>query len=197
MLPLHPSARLRQPVVSLLVPLFHEERIADRLLSRLGRLKYPRALLDICLVVESDDVVTRKCLLRTSLPPHVRTIVVPPGSVRTKPRALNYALDNCHGSIIGVYDAEDAPCPDQIAHVVSRFAEAPADVACLQGRLSPSIEDVRAVTPSALRHRVILNFEGSVEYLRKQMNRRLLIILGGFVAFGLFIVLAVPNLGAA
>ncbi|MCA8880859.1 MAG: glycosyltransferase [Rhodobacteraceae bacterium] len=135
-LPLHPSARLRQPVVSLLVPLFHEERIADRLLSRLGRLKYPRALLDICLVVESDDVVTRKCLLRTSLPPHVRTIVVPPGSVRTKPRALNYALDNCHGSIIGVYDAEDAPCPDQIAHVVSRFAEAPADVACLQGRLS-------------------------------------------------------------
>ncbi|MCX4240101.1 AAA family ATPase [Paraliomyxa miuraensis] len=34
---------------------------------------------------------------------------------------------------------------------------------CLQGRLSPSIEDVRAVAPQALRHRVILNFEGEAE----------------------------------
>ena len=41
-LPLHPPARLRQPVVSLLVPLYHEARIAERLLVRLGRLKYPR-----------------------------------------------------------------------------------------------------------------------------------------------------------
>ncbi|MCC0044280.1 MAG: hypothetical protein H6892_07925 [Brucellaceae bacterium] len=39
--------------------------------------------------------------------------------------------------------------------------------------------------------------DGETQELRKQMNRRLLIILGGFVAFGLFIVLAVPNLGAA
>jgi len=34
---------------------------------------------------------------------------------------------------------------------------------CLDGRLSPSEADVRAVTPSALRHRVILNFEGEAE----------------------------------
>ncbi|MCH9680607.1 MAG: MoxR family ATPase [Deltaproteobacteria bacterium] len=34
---------------------------------------------------------------------------------------------------------------------------------CLQGRLSPSIDDVRAVAPSALRHRMILNFEGEAE----------------------------------
>lgn len=134
--PLHPPGWMRQPVVSLLVPLFREERIAEHLLARLARLKYPKALLDLCLVVESDDQVTRACLARTALPPHARVIVVPPGSVRTKPRALNYALDHCHGSIIGVYDAEDAPDPDQIALVVARFAAAPPEVACLQGRLS-------------------------------------------------------------
>jgi MoxR-like ATPase len=33
----------------------------------------------------------------------------------------------------------------------------------MAGRKTPSIDDVRAVTPSALRHRVILNFEGEAE----------------------------------
>ncbi|TDL91199.1 glycosyltransferase [Meridianimarinicoccus aquatilis] len=133
---LHPPAHLQRPVVSLLVPLFREERIAGHLLRRLARLKYPHALLDICLVVDAEDKVTRTCLAATILPPSVRVIVVPDGSVRTKPRAMNYALDHCRGSIVGVYDAEDAPEPDQIAHVVSRFAVAPEEVACLQGRLS-------------------------------------------------------------
>jgi cellulose synthase/poly-beta-1,6-N-acetylglucosamine synthase-like glycosyltransferase len=133
---LHPSAELRRPVVSLLVPLLREERIAGRLLRRLGRIKYPRALLDICLVVEEADRVTRDCLAATTLPPHVRVIVVPAGSVKTKPRALNYALDHCRGAIVGVYDAEDAPDPGQIAFVVARFADSQPEVACLQGRLS-------------------------------------------------------------
>ena len=135
-IPLHPPLGQRRPVVSLLVPLLREERIAGRLLRRLGRIKYPRALLDICLVVEEADRMTRACLAGTALPSHVRVIVVPAGSVRTKPRALNYALDHCRGSIVGVYDAEDAPDPDQIALVVTRFATAAPEVACLQGRLS-------------------------------------------------------------
>jgi cellulose synthase/poly-beta-1,6-N-acetylglucosamine synthase-like glycosyltransferase len=134
--PLHAPPRDARPVVSLLVPLYREERIASHLLRRLARLKYPRALLDICLVVEADDGVTRACLAATALPSTTRVIVVPGGSVRTKPRAMNYALDHCRGSIVGVYDAEDEPEPDQIARVVARFAASPNDVACLQGRLS-------------------------------------------------------------
>ena len=31
------------------------------------------------------------------------------------------------------------------------------------GRFSPSFEDVRAVAPAALRHRVLLNFEGETD----------------------------------
>ena len=56
-------------------------------------------------------------------------------NLTTKPRALNYALDFCRGSIIGVWDAEDAPEPDQIEKVVTRFQHAPENVACLQGVL--------------------------------------------------------------
>jgi cellulose synthase/poly-beta-1,6-N-acetylglucosamine synthase-like glycosyltransferase len=87
------------------------------------------------LVVEAEDHLTRQALEREDLPGWMRIVVVPDGSVKTKPRALNYALDHCRGSIVGVYDAEDAPEPDQIRKVVDRFHTRGPDVACLQGRL--------------------------------------------------------------
>ena len=123
------------PVVSLLVPLFREREIAGRLVERLARLDYPPERLDVCLAVEADDETTREALSRAALPPWMRQIIVPPGTVRTKPRALNYALDFCRGAIVGVYDAEDAPAPDQLRRVVRRFRESPPEVACLQGVL--------------------------------------------------------------
>lgn len=125
----------RLPVVSVLVPLLREEAIAERLLRRLRRVDYPSELLDILLVVEEDDAVTRRTLEGLSLPPTVRVVRVPKGSVKTKPRALNYALPRCRGSIVGVWDAEDMPAPDQIRRVVQRFARRGPEVACLQGRL--------------------------------------------------------------
>ena len=123
------------PVVSVMVALYRESDIAARLVDRLGRLDYPRELLDILLVVEEDDGLTRTALAHTALPAWMRVIVVPAGSVKTKPRALNYALDHCRGTIIGVYDAEDAPDADQIRKVAERFAICAPEVACLQGIL--------------------------------------------------------------
>ncbi|OSP56663.1 glycosyltransferase family 2 protein [Pseudoruegeria sp. SK021] len=125
----------RLPVVSILVPLLREDQIAERLVRNLQQLDYPHALLDVCLVIEADDAVTRATLARTALPHWMRVLTVPDGDLRTKPRAMNYALDFCRGSIVGVYDAEDAPDADQISRVVARFAHAPPEVACLQGRL--------------------------------------------------------------
>ncbi|MBV7378703.1 glycosyltransferase family 2 protein [Maritimibacter dapengensis] len=123
------------PTVSILVPLYKEREIAGRLVKRLSVLDYPRALLDICLIVEEDDTLTQATLARSNLPPWMRQIIVPRGTVRTKPRAMNFALDFCRGSIIGIYDAEDAPDPDQIHRIVDRFHEAGPWVACLQGVL--------------------------------------------------------------
>lgn len=133
-LPTSPSDPAR-PVVSLLVALYHEDDIAADLLRRLGRLRYPRALLDICLIVEEEDAGTRAMLQAQKLPAHMRLIVVPRGTVRTKPRALNFALPMCRGQIIGVYDAEDAPEPAQIDTIVDGFAQAGPDVGCIQGIL--------------------------------------------------------------
>jgi glycosyltransferase XagB len=123
------------PTVSVMVALYREDNIAQRLTQRLEQLDYPRDLLDILLVVEAEDHLTRAALAKSSLPSWMRVIVVPAGSVKTKPRALNYALDHCRGSIIGVYDAEDAPEADQLRKVVDRFYQRGAEVACLQGKL--------------------------------------------------------------
>jgi glycosyltransferase XagB len=131
-----PIQPFKMPRVSILVPLLQEEEIADALVKRLTRLTYPKSLLDVLLVLEAGDEVTRHTLARTELPPWINVVAVPEAAgLKTKPRALNYALDFCRGSIIGVWDAEDAPEPDQIEKVVTRFDAAPDNVACLQGRL--------------------------------------------------------------
>ncbi len=134
-----PSAPLpvpiQLPVVSVMVALYRESDIAARLVQRLGALDYPRDRLEILLVVEAEDQMTRSALAKADLPGWMRVVVVPDGTVKTKPRALNYALDQCRGSIVGVYDAEDAPEADQIRKVAARFNLAPPEVVCLQGRL--------------------------------------------------------------
>ncbi len=134
-LPQGPAAPIRLPIVSIMVPLFRETDIAERLVARLGRLNYPRELLDILLVVEEDDATTRATLGAARLPRWMRTVTVPRGPIKTKPRALNYALNFCRGAIVGIYDAEDQPDPEQLHVVTRRFAEAPPEVACLQGIL--------------------------------------------------------------
>ncbi len=133
--PAHSVTPARLPVITVLVPLYNETAIAEHLLTRLKALQYPRALLDICLVLEADDTTTRDTLGRTILPTWMRAIVVPKGTIKTKPRALNYALDFARGSIIGIWDAEDAPAPDQLHVVAQSFANMGPEVACLQGTL--------------------------------------------------------------
>lgn len=94
-------------------------------------LTYPKSLLDIVLMLEVTDKITRATLARTDLHSWITVIEEPDTDGKTtKPRALNYALDFYRGSIIGVWDTEDAPEPDQIEKVVTRFNKAPKNVQC-------------------------------------------------------------------
>lgn len=123
------------PTISLLVALYGEESIAPRLIRRLSALDYPRDRLDALILVEDDDAPTRAALAAAALPQWMRVIAVPAGRIRTKPRALNFGLDFTRGDIVGVYDAEDAPDPQQLRTVAATFAAAPPQVASLQGAL--------------------------------------------------------------
>ncbi len=123
------------PRVSVLVPLLREEAVTGRLLDALAAMDYPAPLLDIKLVLEEDDAITSAAIKRADLPPTIDVITVPADGLRTKPRAMNYALPFCEGEIVGVYDAEDRPDPDQLRIVVAHLHNAPPNVACVQGYL--------------------------------------------------------------
>lgn len=124
------------PKITVLVPLFKESNIAATLIDRLGRIDYPSDLLEICLIMEASDTVTRAAVAKAQLTLGMRVITVPHGQLKTKPRAMNYALDFTSGSIIGVYDAEDAPDRDQLYKVARKFQDADDGLACVQGILS-------------------------------------------------------------
>jgi cellulose synthase/poly-beta-1,6-N-acetylglucosamine synthase-like glycosyltransferase len=123
---------IKRPKVSLLVPLYKESRIIERLFQRLQVLAYPKELLEIVFINEENDTKTRDSLAALNLPFHMKIIEVPNGQLQTKPRAMNFALDFCSGSIIGIYDAEDAPEINQIERVIQKFAASDDKVACIQ-----------------------------------------------------------------
>ena len=126
----------RLPRISMLVPLFREANVCSDLLRRLQQLSYPRALLEVVLVLEQHDDITRAALDNVILPDWMQVIEVPQlGTLKTKPRAMNYALNFCSGDIIGVWDAEDAPARSQLEHVARTFEKLDDDVVCLQGVL--------------------------------------------------------------
>jgi cellulose synthase/poly-beta-1,6-N-acetylglucosamine synthase-like glycosyltransferase len=91
--------------------------------------------LQAIIAIEADDHEMAAALSGMRLPAHFEVLVAPPGEPRTKPRALNIALAIARGEFVTVYDAEDVPSPDQLRLAVAAFAQAPANVACLQARL--------------------------------------------------------------
>ena len=129
------SAHRQKPKVTLLVPLFKEESVLPSLIATLENLEYPRELLEVKFLLEEVDMQTADAMSRLFIPDFIQCITVPKDWLQTKPKAMNYALPYCIGDIIGIYDAEDRPDPDQILKVVDHFLAAPANVACVQGYL--------------------------------------------------------------
>lgn len=121
---------------SVLVPLYDEAAVIAGLVDALCALDYPPAKLEVLLILERDDAATRAALDAIALPPHMRVVTVPPGSPRTKPRALNYALQQATGDLVVIYDAEDRPEPGQLREAEYRFAITGDHLACLQARLN-------------------------------------------------------------
>lgn len=124
------------PVYSLLVPLYREAASVPRLVRALSALDYPAEKLDIKLVVEADDAETIAAIAALDLPAQFEVIAAPDVGPRTKPKALNMALPFARGQYVAVYDAEDAPDPDQLRRAVAAFRQNGPDVACVQARLA-------------------------------------------------------------
>lgn len=178
----------RRPMITIMVPLYKEPESATRLIHRLSRLTWPHHLLDVLLVIEETDIVTATALNAIALPAWMRVIPVPDAPLRTKPRALNYAMLFARGSLIGVYDAEDAPDPDQLHRVVACFQNGPPTLACVQGVLdfyNPHINWMarcftieyatwfRAILPGLQRLGLAVPLGGTTLFFRRDILERL------------------------
>ncbi len=133
--PSPPLSDAELPVYTVIVAMYREGAVIPKLIAALNALDYPRAKLDIKLVIESGDEETLQAIMAERLPPRYDVIIAPPGQPRTKPRALNVALDVARGDLLCVYDAEDEPAPDQLRRAAARFADSPS-LDALQGKLT-------------------------------------------------------------
>ena len=133
--PLAKADPAKLPVYTVLVALHDEAAVVPQLIDHLDRIRWPRAKLDVRLVCEADDKATLDAIASHGLPPHMRVVRTPEGGPRTKPKALNYAMDGARGEFVVLYDAEDRPHPNQLLEAWARFDAADDDVACLQAPL--------------------------------------------------------------
>lgn len=123
------------PIYSVLVPLYREKEVIGQLVAALNGINWPPSKLEIKLVCEEDDYETRFAIERHHLPANFEVITVPPGGPRTKPNALNYALQFLRGEIVAVFDAEDRPHPDQLREAWQVFLRDGGQLACVQAPL--------------------------------------------------------------
>jgi cellulose synthase/poly-beta-1,6-N-acetylglucosamine synthase-like glycosyltransferase/peptidoglycan hydrolase-like protein with peptidoglycan-binding domain len=124
------------PVYTILLPLYKEKPATVRaLFAALSRMDYPKHKLDGLLLLEADDDQTADTIAEVGLPAWMRVQPLPPGTPRTKPRAMCFGLRCARGEFITVYDAEDKPDPDQLKKAVWAFQHLDPTVACVQAKL--------------------------------------------------------------
>lgn len=124
------------PRYTVMVAMYREARVLPALVEALEALDYPPAKLDIKLVLEEVDHETIAAARALPLRPHFDIVTVPDGAPRTKPRALNYALQFASGEYVVIYDAEDRPEPSQLRKAAAHFRDAAPEAVCLQARLT-------------------------------------------------------------
>jgi glycosyltransferase XagB len=126
------------PSFTVLMPAYRERQVVEHLLGAVSALDYPRDKLEVKLVLEADDDETIDAASGVELSIDVEIVLVPPAEPRTKPKALNYALQLARGDIVTVYDAEDVPEPLQLRRAAVVLARHGAEVECVQAQLSYS-----------------------------------------------------------
>lgn len=122
------------PATSVIVALHEEAAVIAGLARSLAALDYPRDRLEIVFAIEADDEETLAAARALARKHAIRVLPVPGTGPRTKPKALNLALQIARGELVAIYDAEDAPAPGQLRAAAEAFA-ADAGLACVQAPL--------------------------------------------------------------
>lgn len=130
-----PIREVDLPVYSVMVPLYKEAASVGRLVQDMKAFDYPQEKLEVLFLIEAEDAATLAALAGEDLPAHWHVLVLPDGMPRTKPRALNVALQRLTGEFATIYDAEDTPHPRQLRAAIGTFRKHGARLGCVQAPL--------------------------------------------------------------
>ena len=112
---------------SLIVPARHEHTVLRRTLAQLARIDHPD--FEVLVVVGDDDEETTWVARKVAEDhPGRFRVLVDETLPRSKPAALNAALAQCEGEIVGIFDAEDHVHARLLRHVDAIFATTSAEV---------------------------------------------------------------------
>ncbi|MBN8827135.1 MAG: glycosyltransferase [Sphingobacteriia bacterium] len=123
------------PIYTILIPLYKEANMIERINETLFKLDYPQEKLDIKVILESCDNETILSAKEKLCFPH-HLIIIPPYGPKTKPKALNLALLFAKGKLVTIYDAEDEPESLQLKQAVVLFKNNTSNLACVQAKLN-------------------------------------------------------------
>jgi cellulose synthase/poly-beta-1,6-N-acetylglucosamine synthase-like glycosyltransferase len=177
------------PTFSIIVPVKNEEKVIDRLLNALLRLKYPKDKMEIIVVEDGSTDNTLAICEKYVRKSNGNVKILHKPFSDGKPSALNYGFKHACGEIIAFFDADNVPEPEALTRVCRYFED--SKVAAVQGRtlsinseenmLTKFVSIEEAVWCEAyLRGKDVLNLfvhlRGSCQFIR----RRVLEELGGF-----------------
>lgn len=134
------------PTYTVLVPVFKEANVVPQLVGNLGRIDYPADKLEVLVLIEEEDHLTRDAYLGSNPPPNFHIVTIPQGTPQTKPRACNVGLFFASGEHLVIFDAEDAPEPDQLKKAVIAFRRGGERTVCVQAALSYFNADENVLT---------------------------------------------------
>ncbi|CAN5581068.1 glycosyltransferase [soil metagenome] len=137
---------LELPKYTVLVPVFREANIVAQLVANLGKIDYPVDKLEVLVLIEEEDTLTRDAFLAADPPPHFRIVTIPRGAPQTKPRACNVGLYFATGEYLVIYDAEDTPDADQLKKAVLAFRRGGEKTVCIQASLNYFNADENVLT---------------------------------------------------
>ncbi len=131
-----PLADADLPAVTILLPVHDEADGLAALRTAIDAIDYPRERLDIKMLIEENDFGTLAEARRLGLDDAFDLILIPRSAPQTKPKACNHALQLARGDLIVIYDAEDAPEPDQLRKAAAAFAAGDEKLVCVQAQLN-------------------------------------------------------------
>jgi len=113
------------PKVAVQLPIYNERYVVERLLQHVSALKYPKHLLEVQLLDDSDDetsAIAAKALARLQRQGITVKHLKRRNRKGYKAGALQYGLERTDAALLAIFDADFLPKPDFLLQTVPHFA---------------------------------------------------------------------------